>query len=219
MSITLKYDLLFVYFRYRGNKPLFLRMSNIEKSIEKAEKFYANRKFSDAIYWYTRAIAIAPNAELYSERAVAYFHNSQLKESLEDMDRAQELEPEKAYRYASRAYIKDAIGDTEGAVRDYEKAIELDPEDAIAHNNLGLLIEKLGHTKKAKVFFDFADAIDKQERDSKSTSPSQPRNIQSDLNKKRSKTSLSGEMAKVFTDKKQFKEFLKFVSGSFKTKE
>lgn len=194
-------------------------MSNIEKSIQKAEKFYANGNFKEAVYWYTHAIAISPSADIYSERAVAYFHNGQLKESLEDMDRSQALEPHNAYRYASRAYIKDAMGNIEGAIADYEKAIELDPEDAIAHNNLGLLIEKLGHHQKAKAFFDFADAIAKQEQGDKNAMATRPTNIQSELDKERRKTSLGKEMAKVFTDKKQFKDFLKFVSNGFKTKE
>lgn len=191
-------------------------MTNIEKSIEKAEKFYAEHKFKDAIYWYTRALSLSPNADIYSERAVSYFHNDQLKESLEDMNRAQELEPERSYRYASRAYIKDAMGDVEGAIRDYEKAIELDPDDAIAHNNLGLLIEKLGHHQKAKVFFDFADAMAQKEQGDATAMVDRPRNIQSDLNKERRGTSLGSEVLKVFTSADQFKEFLRFVGNGFK---
>jgi len=191
-------------------------MSNIEKYIEKAERFYAEQNFKDAIYWYTRALSLAANADVYSERAVSYFHNDQLKEALEDMDRAQEMEPDRAYRYASRAYIRDAMGDVEGAVRDYEKAIELDPDDAIAHNNLGLLIEKLGYHQKAKVLFDFADAIAKKEQGDESATVERPRNIQSDLNKERKETSLRNEMLKVFTSADQFKEFLRFVGNGFK---
>lgn len=191
-------------------------MSKINKSIEKAERFYENGKFSDAIYWYTRAISISPTAEIYSERAVAYFHNEQLKESLKDMDRAQKLEPQNPYRYSSRAYIKDAMGDIAGAIKDYEKAIELDPEDAIAHNNLGLLLEKQGHHQKAKAFFDFADAVAKKEHGDQNAMTERPRNIQSDLNKERRKSSLGKEMAKVFTDRQQFREFIRFVSRGFK---
>lgn len=194
-------------------------MSNIEKSIEKAEKFYAEHKFKDAIYWYTRALSLSPNADIYSERAVSYFHNDQLKESLEDMNRAQELEPERPYRYASRAYIKDAMGDVEGAIRDYEKTIELDPDDAIAHNNLGLLIEKLGHHQKAKVFFDFADAIAKKEQGDETARAERPRNIQSDMNKDRKEPSLRDEALKVFTSADQFKEFLRFIGNGFKHKD
>lgn len=194
-------------------------MSNITKYTEKAEKFYAEHKFKDAIYWFTRAISENASADLYSERAVAFFHNGELKEALEDMNRAQEMEPQRAYRYSSRAYIRDAMGDVEGAVTDYEKAVELDPDDAIAHNNLGLLIEKLGHHQKAKVFFDFADKLAQEQEGDPNAIAERPRNIQTELNKERKETTLGTEIAKVFTSKDQFKEFLAFVKNGFKHKE
>ena len=194
-------------------------MSNIDKYIQKAEKFYADHKFKDSIYWYTRAISEIPSADLYSERAVAFYHNQELKQALEDMDRAQELEPNRPYRYSSRAYIRDAMGDVEGAVKDYEKAIELDPEDAIAHNNLGLLIEKLGYHKKAKVFFDFADKLAQEKSGDENAVAERPKNIQTEVNKKKRETSLGNEVAKVFTSGEQFKEFLRFIGNGFKSKE
>ena len=194
-------------------------MSNLTKYTEKAEKFYSEQKFTDAIYWFTRAISENVSADLYSERAVAFFHNNELKEALDDMNRAQEMEPERAYRYSSRAYIRDAMGDVEGAVKDYEKAVELDPDDAIAFNNLGLLIEKLGHHQKAKVFFDFADKLAQDRLGDPAAMAERPRNIQTDLNKEKKETTLGTEMAKVFTSGDQFKEFLRFVKNGFKHKE
>lgn len=194
-------------------------MSNISKYTEKAEKFYSEHKFKDAIYWYTRAIAENANAELYSERAVAFFHNRELKEALEDMNRAQELEPNRAYRYSSRAYIRDAMGDVDGAIKDYEKAIELDPEDAIAHNNLGLLVEKLGHHQKAKVIFDFADKLAQEQLGDPTAKAERPTNIQTEINKEKKETTLVAEMVKVFTSGNQFREFLKFVKNGFRLKD
>lgn len=193
-------------------------MSKLTKYTDKAEKFYSDRKFKDAIYWYTRAISEGASADLYSERAVAFFHNNELKEALLDMNRAQELEPARGYRYSSRAYIRDAMGDVEGAVKDYEKAVELDPEDAIAHNNLGMLIEKLGHHQKAKVFFDFADKLAKDQLDDPNATAERPRNIQTELNKKKKETTLRAEIGKVFTSGDQFKEFLRFVKNGFREK-
>jgi len=74
-------------------------MSSKYKFEKKAIDAYKAKDFENAVYWYSRAISISPDdAELYSERAVAYFHRKMLKESLADMDRAQELEPEKPYR-------------------------------------------------------------------------------------------------------------------------
>jgi len=80
------------------------------------------------------------------------------------MNKAQELEPQNPYRYSSRAYIKDACGDLEGAIADYKKCIELDPQDAVAHNNLGMLEEKFGRKQKAEKHFAKADEISKDEK-------------------------------------------------------
>jgi tetratricopeptide (TPR) repeat protein len=81
------------------------------------------------------------------------------EEALTELDRAANLDPRNPYRYSSRAYLKDRIGDFLGAIADYEKAIELDPEDAVAFNNLGLVEEKMGRMEKAKNYFEKADSL------------------------------------------------------------
>jgi tetratricopeptide (TPR) repeat protein len=190
-------------------------MPGKDNYIKKATKLYQEGKYEDSIYWFSRAISVdGKNPEIYAERAVAYFHFGDLNKSLDDLNTAQELEPERPYRYSSRAYIKDAMGDVEGAIKDYEKAIELDPEDAVAHNNLGLLEEKLGHTKKAKVLYDFADNLAKDQFGDQEIK--RPENIQSKINKEKSETSLSNEMKKALTTKKGFSEFLTFIRNGFK---
>lgn len=190
-------------------------MAGKDNYIKKATKLYSDGKYEDSIYWFSRAIAEdVKNPEIYAERAVAYFHFGDLKKSLDDLNTAQELEPNRPYRYSSRAYIKDALGDIEGAIKDYEKAIELDPEDAVAHNNLGLLEEKLGHTKKARVLYDFADSLAKDQFGDQEFK--QPENIQSKINQEKRDTSLKKEMAKALTTKKGFTEFLTFIRNGFK---
>jgi len=190
-------------------------MSDKDNHIKKATKFYNDGKYQDSIYWFSRAIALdSKNSELYAERGVAYYHLGDLKKSLEDLNTAQELEPDRPYRYSSRAYIKDALGDVEGAIKDYEKAIELDPEDAVAHNNLGLLEEKLGHTKKAKVLYNFADSLAKDQFGDQNFQ--RPENIQSKIDREKRETSLSKEMSKALTTKKGFSEFLTFIRNGFK---
>lgn len=193
-------------------------MSNLDNYITKAEKKYAEHDFSEAIYWYTRAISEAPeDADLYSERAVAFFHNKELGPSLDDMNKAQELEPENSYRYASRAYIRDAMGDLKGAIEDYQVAIKLDPDDAIAHNNLGLLTEKMGYRQQAQVFFDFADKLAREQSERTGKPIEKPRNIQQEVDASKEERSLTGEMGKVFTSKQSFKEFINFIKNGFKT--
>ncbi|MDP2042230.1 tetratricopeptide repeat protein, partial [Algoriphagus sp.] len=81
------------------------------------------------------------------------------EEALNELDRAANLDPKNPYRYSSRAFLKDRLGDFNGAIEDYGKAIELDPEDAIAYNNRGLIEEKMGSIARAKKSFEKADDL------------------------------------------------------------
>lgn len=195
-------------------------MKDYDKFLKKAQEQYADKDFEGSVYWYTRCISLRPDdAELYAERGVAHFHLNKLEDSLADMNRAQELEPERSYRYSSRAYIRDAMGDTAGAVEDYKTAVKLDPQDAIAYNNLGLLEEKLGRHTQARIFFDFADALAKEDSQTPAGAPTEyPTNIQSEINRERRSEdrSVLGEMSAVFKSKKTFKEFLTFIRNGFK---
>lgn len=192
-------------------------MSTKYKFEKKALDAYRGKDFENAVYWYSRAISLSPeDAELYSERAVAYFHRKMLKESLADMNKAQELEPKKPYRYSSRAYIRDSMGDTEGAIEDYRIAIELDPEDSVAHNNLGLLEEKLGHTAQAKAMFYLADALAKNESGSDDPADYMPKNIQKEIEQENTKKSVGSEVLNVFRSKEGFREFISFIRKGLK---
>ena len=192
-------------------------MSTKYKFEKKAIDAYRDKDFENAVYWYSRAISVSPDdAELYSERAVAYFHRKMLKESLDDMNKAKELEPKKPYRYSSRAYIKDSMGDTAGAIEDYKIAVGLDPEDAVAHNNLGLLEEKMGHMAQAKAMFDLADALAKGEDGTGNPADYRPKNIQKEIEEEKASKSVKDEALNVFRSKQGFREFISFIRNGFK---
>lgn len=99
------------------------------------------------------------DANCLHDRSICLFHLGRKEEALEGLNAAVSLDPEYSYRYASRAWMRNACGDIHGAIEDYKQAIELDPEDAIAHNNLGLLEEQLGYRSQAKERFDIADEL------------------------------------------------------------
>lgn len=99
------------------------------------------------------------DANCLHDRSICLFHLDRKQEALEGLNLAVELDPDYSYRYASRAWMRNATGDIHGAIEDYKRAIELDPEDAIAHNNLGLLEEQLGYRSQAKERFDIADEL------------------------------------------------------------
>lgn len=99
------------------------------------------------------------DANCLHDRSICLFHLGKKSEALAGLDSALALDPNYSYRYASRAWMRNATGDIHGAIEDYRKAIELDPEDAIAHNNLGLLEEQLGYRSQAKERFAIADEL------------------------------------------------------------
>jgi tetratricopeptide (TPR) repeat protein len=190
---------------------------------EKGKLAAKAKNYAEAVKFYEKALEISPeNADLFSDRGVAYFHLKKYRLSLLDMDRAVKLESENPYRYSSRAYIKGFLKDTEGAIADYEIAIQLDPEDAIAFNNLGLLQEQLGYKAKAEKNFNAADKIAEQNgwNDQLANhNPTTEKTKSSTQEAAEEKTGFWREIASVFTDKNKFKEFIRFIGNGFKIKD
>ena len=196
-------------------------MSSNPHILTAREKFKAG-DLEGAIADFDLAIKQEEHPDYYSERGVAYLHLRQGQRALEDMNKSLELQPDYSYRYASRAYVRDKLGDTQGAVEDYKEAIRLDPNDAISHNNLGLLEEKLGYLESAKKRVKRADQLaaaeeylQKQAQES-AQQKSQP-STQTE-NKGASQSLLMG-VFDVFRSKSTFKEFMIFVKNGFKLPE
>jgi len=121
---------------------------------------FREEKYQEAIGLFDHILSKNANQpDVLNDRGVTWFHLRQLDKALADMNQALDLEPENSYRHSARAYIRDRMGDTAGAIDDYRKATELDPDDAIAWNNLGMAEEKLGHIQKAKERFRRADKL------------------------------------------------------------
>ncbi len=116
-------------------------------------------KWEEAMQIWTTLIAIYPeNAAFYNERGVCKYQ-LRFKHAIQDFNEAIRLDPAEPYYYSCRAYIRDKIGDIEGAIADYSTAHDLDPSDAITLNNLGLAEQKFGHTKKARERFKDSDDL------------------------------------------------------------
>ena len=193
------------------------------KSLEKIKE----GKLAEAILFLDKAIEEEPANPVYvSERGVCYLNLGQNERALKDMNQSVKLDPEYAYRYASRAFVKDKMGDIEGGIADYEIAVRLDPEDAIAYNNLGLMQEKLGYKKASERNFKRADKLADEDPDSLP-------NISKNETDKTAKPSVSlppvgsikrdslwSIFTKIFTDSATRKEFITFIKkGGKVTKE
>lgn len=188
-------------------------------SIQKAQALYQNASFAEASALYASILEIQPKAQLYYEHALCLLRINEKRHALLQLDKALDLDPDNPFRYASRAYVKDALGDTKGAIEDYKACIRIDPEDAIAHNNLGLLYDKLGrkeaaqhHVKQADMLAGAHEYLEKQ-RNQAYFDKQQPEEVKRD--EKKSGNILS-EMFNALKDKKSRSEFFTFVRKGWK---
>lgn len=189
-------------------------------------------KIQEAIDLYTQVLNdIGDHPDVLSDRGVAYLHANNKESCFRDLLKAKELEPERAYRYSSLAFARTHFKDYDNAIKDYERAIELDPEDSIAHNNLGLLLEQKGYENQAQQRFKRADELSKQEdhliemmeemEEKEEVSEIKPDASNSqDKNESNSpeNSKRKEEIKKIFTDRNQFKEFIRFIKNGFKLK-
>lgn len=206
----------------------------INKIHEEAHLSLKSGKIEEAVVLYSEALILNPgHPDILSDRGVAYLHKNDKDRCFEDFDLALELQPDYAYRYASRAFAKSHFGDLDGAIEDYEKAVELDPDDAVAHNNLGLLYEKMGYFRKAKERFERADKLSKIEDEllkmMNEMENDEPKEVQPPKSnastdeiesaaQNETQHSSSSELKKIFTSRKQFREFISFMKNGFKIK-
>lgn len=209
----------------------------INNKHEEAHHILKSGDVMASIQLYTEALDMNPgHPDILSDRGVAYLHLNDADKCFEDFNLALEMQPDYAYRYASRAFAKSHFGDLEGAVEDYEKAIELDPDDAVAHNNLGLIYEKMGYFREANLRFERADKLSKIEGElfqimddlegkhedqpsSETTFAANQTEDDKNFEDQKGETPTgSKEFQKIFTSRKQFREFIDFVRNGFKLK-
>lgn len=131
--------------------------------LQAAAAALASRDWEGALSYLHEAVrrdpALETDPDWIHDAAMCHFHLGRKQEALLGLDRAALLQPAYGYRFASRAWLRQALGDLAGARADYERAIALDPEDAISLNNLGLLEEQMGYRQEARRRFEVADEL------------------------------------------------------------
>lgn len=184
---------------------------------KEAESLYAEKEWAQAE---SRFVELRkqrePDGDLIHDHAVCIFQLGRTKEALQEFDRAVALEPENPYRYASRAWIRAAMKDVDGAIEDYRKALELDPDDAIALNNLGLLEEQYGMRKSAQERFRRADTLMGILKDAGVDPPIDGPQPVPETPEAETSTGIWKEMAAVFTKSGRWREFVTFIRNGFR---
>lgn len=193
---------------------------------KEALKLQSEGKHNAAVIKFTRLInEEGANPDLLHDRGVSYFHLKFKKECLADFDSALNLQPDYAYRYSSRAYIRAAYKDYDGALEDYRKAVEMDPQDAVAQNNLGMLEEQMGWHEQSKERLALADELSEilQEENIAPAPTEIPTPVENQEDSKKEENSSIGQHFKaafsIFSSKKEFNEFIQFIKNGFTFKQ
>lgn len=181
-----------------------------------------------ALVQFNRALELNPdNPNYLSDLAVTKMRSGDKDGAMRDLDRCVQLDPNYGYRYALRAFARSSMGDMQGAIDDYKRAVELDPEDAISYNNLGMAEEQMGYVDSSHQRFATADSL--------SAKASTPMDHTITFHQGKSRLGVDeviapieqlppaessetywSTIAKVFTDKDQRQEFMRFAAGLLK---
>jgi tetratricopeptide (TPR) repeat protein len=86
---------------------------------------------------------------IYSFQGFVYAGLGQYEKALDDLNRAIQLDPNRAPAYNRRGNIYQKLGQYEQALADYKRAIQLNPEDITSYNNRGNIYANLGQYEKA----------------------------------------------------------------------
>lgn len=121
---------------------------------------YAHNNTAKAASDFARALRVAPeNADVHWQIAAIYLADEP-ELSIDYLNTAIELNPERASYFADRGYAHSALGDYEAALDDYAAALELEPENVFHYANRAYTYEQLEDYEAALADYDAALEID-----------------------------------------------------------
>jgi serine/threonine protein kinase len=122
-----------------------------------AESLMKSGAYSDAVPYFSQAIAANADYRSYFGRAGAYQHLEKLDQAIDDYTQAIRLNPGGAMAYHERAVCLARLNQDDRALPDYNRAIELSPGYALSWNGRGVIYLHLKNYDRAKA--DFTQAI------------------------------------------------------------
>jgi serine/threonine-protein phosphatase 5 len=104
---------------------------------------FKEKKYSEAVEYYTKAIEIQPTSVYYCNRSLNHIHLENYGLALQDAEEAIKLDPKnpKAYFRRGTAYL--ALAKFKEAKIDFQKVVQLHPGDKIAKSKLALCIQEI----------------------------------------------------------------------------
>jgi|GEM_PF-6818053 len=139
------------------------------KNILDSEYYKKNKdqnqfKLKEAIEMMSNAIKVNDDSKYYSLRAIlklkCKIDDNYFNDSIEDINKAIELDPKNADAYFCKGEIKKHFKEYQEAILNYNKAIELDPKKAGYYYNVGYCKYELKQYKEAINNLDLAIELD-----------------------------------------------------------
>lgn len=113
--------------------------------LEKAKQ----KDYTGAIEEFTRALQLAPDAEAYYQRGLAYYDSGAIHNAVSDYTEALNLNPQCVEAYYCRALARVTLKNLPGAEADVDQAIRLNPNYAAAYSLRGMVRRKQGQIHDA----------------------------------------------------------------------
>ena len=89
------------------------------------------------------------NAGLYINRALARYHQNNLRGAMDDYDLALDVDPHNFIGHYNRGLLRAQVGDDNRAIEDFNFVIEMEPDNMMAIFNRGLLLDQTGDLRGA----------------------------------------------------------------------
>lgn len=129
---------------------------------QKAQKFYDSKDYNEVIALLSDQLLESKEyqkAELYVERAKAYWRLKKMNEGQSDLNKALALDKDYAPIYNCLGNILSDMGQNIEAIEKYTQAIKLDPKYSNAYYNRGITKSELGRYEEAIKDYDEAIKI------------------------------------------------------------
>lgn len=117
---------------------------SFEECLQLAEELTNQEFYKGALYFYDKAIQIAPNhAESHSLKGNILFKMKDYKQALECYDKAIEIKPLESIFYCNKANCLTNMDEFTQSIEFFNKAIELDPNYYLAYRQKGIALQNL----------------------------------------------------------------------------
>ena len=109
----------------------------------KGNEFFKNKKFQDAIEWYTKAIDEDPNVEaaaaIYSNRCASWQGLNNHLKAIEDAESCVRVRPNWLKGHFRKAVSQEAMGQVDAALKSFEAALATEPKNEEVQERVGTL--------------------------------------------------------------------------------